>query len=78
MSSNESEESGRLQSDSSADSASSEQENDSVIMEENSCDEHEVEERQMTSQDSTNPSSQEAQSQPSIPSEKETSSGVFN
>ncbi len=49
MSSNESEES---QSDSFADSASSEQENDSVIMEENSCDEHEVEERQMKSQDS--------------------------
>ena len=79
MSSNESEESGGLQSDSSADSACSEQENDSVIMEENSCDEHEVEERQMTSQDSTNPSSQEAQSQPSMTSEKEASSGVvFN
>ncbi len=59
LSSIESEASGglqSLQSDSSADSASLEQENDSVILDENSCDEHEVEERQMTSQDSTNPS----------------------
>jgi hypothetical protein len=46
-------------------------------MEENSCDEHELEERQMTSQDSTIPSSQEAQSQPSMTSEKEASSGVL-
>jgi hypothetical protein len=53
--------------------ASSEQENDSVIMEENSSDE--VEERQMTSQDGTNPSSQDSQSQPSMSPEKET--GVF-
>jgi hypothetical protein len=54
--------------DSSADSASSEQENDSVIMEGNSCEEHGFEERQMISQDITNPSSQEAQSHPSITS----------
>ena len=68
--SNESEGSGGHQSDS---SASSEQENDSVIMEEYSCDE--VEEKQMTSQDGTNPDSK---SQPSMSSEKETASGVFN
>jgi hypothetical protein len=47
-------------------SASSEQETDNMIMEENSCDE--VEERQMTSQDGKyfNTSSQDSQSQPSM------------